>query len=357
MPQQLACLCLLRCLELRFTRTVVADIDGIPFSAGFATRRLPRRQAGVISTITLRATACALSIDAEAVDHLVAHPGPGRVHSVFNRVVNVISGDGRLIALCASELDDAPWSVRADVPHWTNWRLSTGDDVRLSSAAIMFPGRAPRVVQLSKAVKWYTNLVPVDLGLLELGRRSKALASLLDVQGVRGGARAHGEAVTVFEAEIRNQLAHACTALVTAIRRRDAPAVAAAATSLLGLGPGLTPAGDDFLTGMALLAAQPRSRLSWITPVIGRVLDDDPERTTLLSRTTLREALRGRARQCLLELLHVLLAPDPRGDGQLEVQLRIHATPVLGIGHTSGTDILSGLLAGLRLEEELRGFM
>ncbi|MEV6231344.1 hypothetical protein AB0L88_26165 [Saccharopolyspora shandongensis] len=37
----------------------------------------------------------------------------------------------------------------------------------------------------------------------------------------------------------------------------------------------------------------------------------------------------------------------------LEERLRIHAGPVLGIGHTSGTDILSGLLAGLHLEEEV----
>ncbi|MGW5641779.1 DUF2877 domain-containing protein [Saccharopolyspora sp. NPDC003752] len=307
------------------------------------------KQAGVIPILMLRTTAGALSIDAEAADHLAANPGPGRVHSVFNRVVNVLSGNNELIALCAGELDDAPWSMRVDVPHWTEWRLSAGDGVRLSSAAIVFEGRAPGVVRIAEAAKWYTNYVPVDIGHGELGRRAKALAALLDVHGVRG------EALTAFEAEVRNCLAQACTALVAAIRRGDAAGVAGAATSLLGLGPGLTPAGDDFLTGMALLAAQPRSRLSWIAPFIGRVLDDGLERTTLLSRTTLREALRGRARQCLLDLLPVLLAPDP--DGRLEERLRIHAGPVLGIGHTSGTDILSGLLAGLRLEDELRGFM
>ncbi|MDA3625272.1 DUF2877 domain-containing protein [Saccharopolyspora sp. WRP15-2] len=254
-------------------------------------------------------------------------------------------------------MDDAPWSVRVDVEGWAEWRLAAGDRVRLSAASIAFVGGSSRIVRIDGARKWYTKAIPVELGHGEPGRRAGALAAFLDVHGVDGGVRTSGAAATVFEAQIQEQLARGCAALVTAVRGEDGPAVVAAATSLLGLGPGLTPAGDDFLTGIALLAAQPHSTLSWINPLIGQALDDGPERTTPLSRATLRAALRGRARQGLLDLLRVLLDPAPVGDELLARQLRLHAGPVVGIGHTSGTDILSGLLAGFRLEEELRGFM
>jgi hypothetical protein len=37
------------------------------------------------------------------------------------------------------------------------------------------------------------------------------------------------------------------------------------------------------------------------------------------------------------------------------LSVRTPVRHVLAIGHTSGTDILSGLVTGLRLEKELRG--
>lgn len=93
--------------------------------------------------------------------------------------------------------------------------------------------------------------------------------------------------------------------------------------------------------------------------LFGRALQDvlleHPDRTTRLSVTTLDEALAGRARASLLDVLHALARPDRWGEVHVTQSIHTPVRHVLAIGHTSGTDILSGLVTGLRLEKELRG--
>ncbi|WP_327087913.1 DUF2877 domain-containing protein [Nonomuraea sp. NBC_01738] len=132
--------------------------------------------------------------------------------------------------------------------------------------------------------------------------------------------------------------------LEAAILAADQAAVRQGILALLGLGPGLTPAGDDFLTGLALVSALSGSRLGPFAGALREVLAVHQKRTTPLSATTIAEALDGRARASL----HTLLDTLPHHD-------LAPARRVLAIGHTSGTDILSGLAAGLHLERELRG--
>ncbi|MFE7211577.1 DUF2877 domain-containing protein [Streptomyces sp. NPDC057611] len=306
---------------------------------------------------TLPTSAPALSIDAELAARLRPDPLAARVDSIFGRTVNLLTCDNELITLCARVLDDAPWSIRVDLAEWSAWRLTVGDPVTLAADAITLGEPATYSVTLDKPDAWYAESIELGLGTQELLARARVLAELLYEHGVAGGMRTPRGPVNVFDAEIGARLRRGRNALERAVRAGDIPGMASAITQLLGLGPGLTPAGDDFLTGVALLAAQPGSHLSAYVEAVHGVLDRHPDRTTPLSRITLREALRGRARQSLLDLLHRLLVPDGRDAAQPAEHLRVPVCRVLGIGHTSGTDLLSGLLTGLRLEAELRGSM
>ncbi|MFJ8849794.1 DUF2877 domain-containing protein [Streptomyces sp. NPDC102437] len=108
--------------------------------------------------------------------------------------------------------------------------------------------------------------------------------------------------------------------------------------------------GDDFLTGPALLSALTGTRLRPFARTLAAVLGDRPGRTTLLSLTTLREALAGRVRDPWPAVLHALAATAGRSEAQVTETLRNPVRRALAIGHTSGTDTLSGLLTGLHLE-------
>jgi hypothetical protein len=110
-----------------------------------------------------------------------------------------------------------------------------------------------------------------------------------------------------------------------------------AAAALAGRGAGLTPAGDDVLAGLLLVArmragppAEPR-----LVALARRC------RTHDISRAFLVEAARGRS----VEAVHVLLGAG--ADGDLTAARRARAR-LARIGHTSGLDLAYGVLAGCR---------
>ncbi|MET8468761.1 DUF2877 domain-containing protein [Streptomyces sp. NPDC006422] len=289
----------------------------------------------------------ALSIDAELARLLRHGPVAARVESVFARVINLLTSDDQLVSLCVRRLDDAPWSVRVDVEEWNRAAIRIGVPVTLDSAGIAFGGTRPSLaVTLDAPHEWHAKSVPLRLTGPKLAARADALDALTRADRT--------PSANAFEAAMATALRRGQDAIHHAVRADDRPGTSAAVEQLLGLGPGLTPSGDDFLTGLALLAAQPGSRMPGYLAAVRDVLERLPDRTTLLSRTTLVEALRGRARQSLLDVLHPLLDPAEVTAADLSPRLRPPVDRVLAIGHTSGADLLSGLLAGLRLEAELK---
>jgi uncharacterized protein DUF2877 len=113
----------------------------------------------------------------------------------------------------------------------------------------------------------------------------------------------------------------------------------------VGLGPGMTPAGDDVLVGMLTVfsssaaggvGARLTARLARaLTPVLASTPD--------VSRHLLTQATRGLPSRALHELGAALVgnAAEPALDGALQV--------VLGIGCTSGADACTGMIAACRL--------
>ncbi|MGW1005489.1 DUF2877 domain-containing protein [Streptomyces sp. NPDC002520] len=117
-----------------------------------------------------------------------------------------------------------------------------------------------------------------------------------------------------------------------ALRAGGAVRIRRAARALLGLGPGLTPSGDDVLCG-ALLASR-----AWGGPLapLTDALADAPCRTPLLSAALLCHAARG---ECVGQAAALVRALN--GDAPLEPALR----ELLAVGHHSGGDLARGVAA------------
>ena len=117
------------------------------------------------------------------------------------------------------------------------------------------------------------------------------------------------------------------------------PLPATSPEELVGLGPGLTPAGDDVLAALLLtLTAAPSARrhLDRLTSATAPLLP----RTTSLSATLLRHAAAGRGIPEVLDLVDALT-----GVGDLERA----ALRLLGVGHSSGPALAHGVLEAIRL--------
>jgi hypothetical protein len=137
-------------------------------------------------------------------------------------------------------------------------------------------------------------------------------------------------------ADHARRLAGACAA-------DDPRAAAEAATELLGLGPGLTPSGDDYVGaaffGRALLAtAGAGDRDAWARAgavVLGRA----GGRTHPISAALLGDMLDGHGHAPLHELAGALAGG---GDRHAAVDA---ARRLVAIGHSSGWDMLAGFVA------------
>jgi hypothetical protein len=108
----------------------------------------------------------------------------------------------------------------------------------------------------------------------------------------------------------------------------------AGAAQLAGLGGGLTPAGDDFLTGAMLWA--------WLAhpapdDYCDALLSASVTQTTNLSAALLRAAARGECSAPWHDMLGLL-------SGGSDADLACAVQQVLAHGHTSGADALAGLL-------------
>jgi hypothetical protein len=124
---------------------------------------------------------------------------------------------------------------------------------------------------------------------------------------------------------------------------------AAAADRLVGLGPGLTPAGNDLLAGAVAglvvfgRALGRRSALDLAKQVAAEV-EERATRTTVLAADLARHAASGAVAAPVAAVFHALAgAGRPSGRRPLDSAI----DRLVAVGHTSGRDLAEGLLLGV----------
>ena len=121
----------------------------------------------------------------------------------------------------------------------------------------------------------------------------------------------------------------------------DAAAMAEAARALLGLGPGLTPSGDDYVGGV-LFGRRLRAHgnaAAW-DAAVASVLTDATTLTHAISSCLLADLAAGEGWAPLHDLAAALVAGA--GDDALSA-----ARAVTSLGHTSGWDLFAGFMTAL----------
>lgn len=265
----------------------------------------------------------------------------GRVLAVFRRSFYVAFGDdvvclgspqlglGPLNLLCARR-DDKAWGdegIRegADVA-CTRTTLTVGRGLQFDfgTADVWYP---PRPVVASPAA------IRIGLALVSHSvreRRPGALGACLAIfpHADSDGAWEHDDA-----------LLRAALPAIRALRESLLTGSSGAAsmpsiTALVGLGPGLTPSGDDFLGGL-MIALHYFGRRDVARHVATAVLPAAARETSLISAAYLRCAARGEGARVLFDALECIAA----GDGAA-LEARLDA--IDAVGHTSGWDSLAG---------------
>jgi hypothetical protein len=323
------------------------------------------------------------------------------VHSVFRSAFNLRSADGSLLAIVAEPAGNGPATLvlaavvgapsfetllTSGAPaHVANGWLMVGDELALDlrSAALWRPApirrtlpahqiaaRLSRVAQVATAEAPAGGLAPLlrDAALqvsaspgVDASRRDATEGSegraatddggcgfLFGSGGSSVGDRRADAPRAVRASGTTDLVADAARAhlerLASAIREGCWSVAQAAARALSGLGPGLTPAGDDALVGLALGL---RAGLGTVPAPLDAALSAAVEgRTTDLAAARVRHAAAGHADESVQRLLTTLVGGS---DERLDEDVRA----ILAIGHSSGADTLVGLLVGLALGTSL----
>lgn len=117
------------------------------------------------------------------------------------------------------------------------------------------------------------------------------------------------------------------------------------AKSLVGLGEGLTPSGDDFLGGFFFSRQLSYHHYPTVLDLSACTYSDfihqSKPLTNLISHTILKDHNDGSSIESLHQLANGLLLGEPVD------QLFIHAQKLISIGHSTGWDLLTGFLAGM----------
>ncbi|WP_238365728.1 DUF2877 domain-containing protein [Mesobacterium pallidum] len=224
-----------------------------------------------------------------------------RVVAVFPRHVYLDTSAGLLIVTPG---DEPPGPLNLSFDDWPS--LNVGDDVALEAgAARHWPSSLPR---RDLSALWLDGL---EAQARAIPHASAPLSSILERRDLPGGQK-----------------------LAEGLRKADPVAAGQGARALAGLGPGLTPAGDDVLCGV-LLALYVTQRATALCPEIVAASEG---MTTALSYAFIRAAGLGHAGAAWHDLLVGAEAPHAED-----------TAAVMAHGHSSGADTLAGFLWAARL--------
>lgn len=289
------------------------------------------------------------------VQPLFAQPTrAGHVHSIFPGALN-IAVDETLFTLLSDEKPRMPSSVRLPryIMEQLYSRLSAGAQVRVGDGKLSIPildlsihlpdREAWEPVPRVAAHRWRSPVV---------NTRIRELARYLAQRGQQDGLAPLVRPLLLGEATQETPPGRIAlpllSLLVQGCREQDIAKVEQATRGLAGLGPGLTPSGDDTLGGfigvLALAGAQPGMDAAANKRLAAAIANAARPRTTFLSATLLAHAARGEMAEQVGELLMALTLPQEAGAQVLQAAER-----VLAYGASSGGDTLLGLLLGLQV--------
>lgn len=275
----------------------------------------------------------------------------GTVHSVYRKTINLVF-NRQLLAIQAEDSPLSPISLITDMSQEEMEELpvSTGQSVRIADKKILIFTEDTSVFELS-----YANAEITDLALHS--SLTDEQLDLLTPQIYRSilHAGTNGFDLIFSESEAvdsnlmmlagRKRLQNATDflrqyALLDVTQKADSLLESAAdeLVHLIGLGIGLTPSGDDFLTGICAGLLLCNKEHSAFSGIIRRLIREHIKDTNDISGAFLLCALDGEFSQSVNSLW--------RNPGQTSEEI---LTAFLKIGHSSGIDSLCGIFYVLKI--------
>ena len=275
------------------------------------------------------------------------------IQSVFDSAINLrLAAEDRLITLLISDHYELPQGIRVIANDFSFQSPTASTSLReslglraVSKGGILRFDSSPLTVDLRGASTWKCR-VPELQGNMASHAAQEGWSTAWDL--LNREQRVNNTEIVadeLFQSEVgsplNRRISSSIMQLIAAIELFDIEDAIPAAEKMIGLGPGVTPAGDDLLIGLLAglwsVAGRNQARLTFIH-AFGDGLMRLSNQTGEISRTYIYHATRGQFSSSLSNLAEAIVTG---GDVNHTLQEAAH------VGHSSGTDSVTGLLMGL----------
>lgn len=254
--------------------------------------------------------------------------------SRHDRACNFVSSNGLLIALVTTAHGNGPFHIV--LPNRLPPIPTNNNDLQ----AQWRPGElsiGPRQISLQQAAIWQPDLPALE------NLSTDALSLLREKSSQHPPSPLHSELTTFYP-----RAQQGIDALQVGFTKGDNAKIQTGVMHLAGLGPGLTPAGDDFLVGLLAALVAYRLQIHEALPTLcPLIVQSATAQTTQLSARWLACAGQGHFGEAWHHLITAL-----NRNGSAAITTAAHR--LLTTGATSGVDAMSGFLFGISLLEDKR---
>ena len=291
-----------------------------------------------------------VSVGVSAASALRRNTRLGEVFASFRRSCYLQTCAGEVLCLADEGLGRGPLTISVRLPEQADLPalgvlektpcLLEDDSLRVATL----------VLELGGVEVWAPHVSSESVDkLLFLRTRELAthISSLVPADGL-GPLLPHLQTLASGQSLAIDQLAPVSALAATAIQdlanglvAHDVIRIEAGARGLLGLGPGLTPSGDDLLVGLLLALHAARSYMA--PPLSEVVVAHARVMTGIISESMLKQASLGFGNGASHQLINALF------EGQPDHEVLRKVDTLTSVGHTSGWDTLVGILLGLHL--------
>jgi len=286
----------------------------------------------------------AKSVASDLIDTLTSKTVEGIVHSVFSKVCNIQLDKNSLITLISPMLPNYPSAIKLDIAEdqkLCSIGFKTGIKAVINKDEIKIP-EVCISIKLTGAKVWDSS--PLFL-------RSKISEEMLNenIEKIRVLTLKYGQIEGIASILDGDKVAnHYKDFIINSVKRLakgisdfDYKEITEASKRLIGLGPGLTPAVDDFLLGILAslyyMGYYFGNHLENLKKIAGFMIYDLPGRTTFISEIMLRNGMKARFSEPIRDLMLAVIH---------NTSVQDECVNLLSIGGTSGSDCAAGIVFG-----------
>ena len=264
----------------------------------------------------------------------------GKIHSVFNRTFNVVTKDNQLYTVVQSDIFNGSRQIKISVTDFSLLKVKSDMKIVETKTGIVINQQEINIEQAEKYVP--IKLIFPEKMSKSVGQITNEIHQQLNNQlDTVGFYRKNFE--TDVEQVLFDLLINRSANFIQGIKENNSELIQKSIIELLGLGHGLTPSGDDFLTGASLVLNSQNYPFSEITQKFNKTILANLANTNLISGNELSLAINGKSLEPILEFIQQLF------DGKNKQEIQPNIDLILKIGSSSGSDILAGIIEAVKV--------